>query len=71
MTIRYRHYRILNPTISTLADGSGFTVFNVDIAREDGSATEVKSIYVSGKFSTRETAHKAAIAGAIRFINER
>ena len=69
MTIHYKHHRILDPTISTLADGTGYTVFNVDIAREVGTATEVKSIWVAGKFSTREAARNAAIASAVRFIN--
>ena len=68
MTIRYKGWLIFEPVISALADGSGYTLFNVDIASEIGPATGVKSLWRPGKFPTREAARQIGIAGGMAFI---
>lgn len=69
MTISYKGWLIFEPIINTLADGSGYTVFNVDIASEIGPATDIKSLWKPGKFPTREAARQTGIAGGIAFID--
>ena len=69
MTICYKGRRIFEPVICTLADGSGHTIFGVDIATEIGSETEVKSFWKPGKFPTKESARQAGIVGAMAFID--
>ena len=69
MIIRYKGRKIFEPVIFMLADGSGYTVFNIDIASEAGPATGVKSLWKPGKFPTREAARRAGIAGAAAFID--
>jgi len=69
MTIRYKGWLIFEQVINTLVDGSGYTVFSVDIANEIGPATEVKSLWKPGKFLTREIARQTGIAGGVAFID--
>jgi hypothetical protein len=70
MTTRYTDWRISEPVIATLADGSGFTVQNIDIFREVGGATDTRSLFQPGKFLTRAEARAAAISGAQQYISD-
>ena len=70
MAIRYKGWSLSGPIIRTLTDGSGYTVFNIDISREVGPTTETRALWTPGKFPTADAAREAAIAGVKRFIDE-
>lgn len=66
---RYKGWRLSEPTIATLADGSGYTVLNVDISREDGRATETKALLMPGKWPSKASASTAAIENTKHLID--
>lgn len=70
MAIRYKGWSLSDPIIRTLADGSGYTVFNIDISRDVRATTETKALWTPGKFPTEDAAREIAITGARRFIDE-
>ena len=70
MNLQYRKWRILQPTISELADGSGYSIFNIDIAKDIDSATVVRSLWMPGKFLSKQIACDVAVANCRLFIDQ-
>jgi hypothetical protein len=69
MTLLYKGWCLAKPTITTLADGTGYTIFNIDIFKQVGGFTETRPLWREGVFPTKIAATVAAIEHARQIID--